>query len=572
MMSTDRLARLPSFRRQSTLLHGGLVALVALALACVFGVAIYRQIERDDGMALHVVAQNVARTLATGLDDRSRQVEALANDAELWSHGLSGPAVRAALERAKASTPHSSWLGVADVDGRVRESTSGILAGHSVAARPWFQQGLTQRHVGDVHGALLLSKFLPAPASGEPLRFVDFSAPIRRDGQVIGVLGQHGSWDWARAVVSLLAPENASALGLEIFIFDKSGLMIYSPANHAAAKARDEGVKNLAVREWLAAGGGATIARWEDGEPYLTAAVAMKVLRPESDLGWTVVVREPEAVAYASARGVLRWALVIGLASAAIAGSIANVVSLRMSRPLSRIAASAKDVACGRAGASIRIDTTNVELADLSLALSGMTRQLIASQEQLEERVRERTLELAEANKELYRLSRFDPLTGLMNRRAFEERMAIALASAKRSGGVLSLLIVDVDHFKNVNDRFGHEAGDRVLVRLAGLLCERLRETDAVARLGGEEFAVLLPETGEEGALRVAEQLLARAAGTEIAGVGRVTVSVGSATRRWSPQARDLLMRAADAALYDAKQAGRNRVRQSGDAELAPAV
>ncbi|BAQ45468.1 MULTISPECIES: sensor domain-containing diguanylate cyclase [Methylobacterium] len=169
------------------------------------------------------------------------------------------------------------------------------------------------------------------------------------------------------------------------------------------------------------------------------------------------------------------------------------------------------------------------------------------------------------AEAELALLSRTDPLTGLPNRRAFDETFERAFAEARRRSSPLGLLVVDADHFKRFNDRHGHEGGDRVLVALAGALSASARRPgDLVARLGGEEFAVLLPDTDAEGAARVAENvheavgcLLVEARDGP---VGRITVSIGLAfgMPRAGGEAAELL-RLADAALYEAKAAGRDR-------------
>jgi len=158
-----------------------------------------------------------------------------------------------------------------------------------------------------------------------------------------------------------------------------------------------------------------------------------------------------------------------------------------------------------------------------------------------------------------------DGLTGLNNRVFFDQAFEQQVLKAKRDGKPLSVLLFDVDHFKNVNDTYGHQVGDRVLTGVAKALGSRLRPTDVSARYGGEEFVLLLPETDATGAAVVAERLRQRVAETaHDIGNGatlRVTVSAGHATTQPGFLASaETLLASADAALYAAKHAGRNRV------------
>jgi diguanylate cyclase (GGDEF)-like protein len=155
--------------------------------------------------------------------------------------------------------------------------------------------------------------------------------------------------------------------------------------------------------------------------------------------------------------------------------------------------------------------------------------------------------------------ARTDPLTGLLNRRAFEELFELELERARRGGRNLSVLVGDLDGFKQVNDRLGHAAGDAALERLAADLEKWKRRIDAAARVGGEEFALLLPETDERGAFLVAERLRRAVLRTFSDDPLPITISFGLAS--WPEHGDDpeLLMRAADQALYAAKDLGRDR-------------
>jgi diguanylate cyclase (GGDEF)-like protein len=164
-----------------------------------------------------------------------------------------------------------------------------------------------------------------------------------------------------------------------------------------------------------------------------------------------------------------------------------------------------------------------------------------------------------------------DDLTGLSNKRRFREFVVKEAARADRFGHALSLLMLDLDEFKRVNDVHGHLAGDEVLRRVARVLDAESRWVDEAARYGGEEFALALPETDLTGALEVAERIRARIAATELSGDDgaarvRVTASIGVATLPGSAAGVEGLLAAADAALYEAKRAGRNRVAPAAEA------
>ncbi|HZU40035.1 MAG TPA: GGDEF domain-containing protein, partial [Solirubrobacteraceae bacterium] len=158
-----------------------------------------------------------------------------------------------------------------------------------------------------------------------------------------------------------------------------------------------------------------------------------------------------------------------------------------------------------------------------------------------------------------------DELTGLLNRNALETRIDELRAQAQLSGERVGLLVIDIDHFKAINDAHGHAKGDEVMRELAMRLAGRLRAYDSLYRIGGEEFAVLLPGAGREELSELSEQLRESVASAPVAGLP-VTISVGAA-RSWGGEelAWDELFLRADGALYCAKAAGRDRVRMAPD-------
>ncbi|KAA1188908.1 diguanylate cyclase [Pseudohalioglobus sediminis] len=180
----------------------------------------------------------------------------------------------------------------------------------------------------------------------------------------------------------------------------------------------------------------------------------------------------------------------------------------------------------------------------------------------LETEVAERTAELSEANRQLARVARVDHLTGLLNRRGFTEEAEGEIRRTFRSGKPFCVVLADVDNFKQFNDQYGHVCGDHVLKRTAALLQDRLREVDRVARWGGEEFILLLPETDTEGAAVVAEKLREAVEQNLVAFDDQrlsITMTFGIAAFR-KGESLDACIARADTALYHGKENGRNKV------------
>ena len=185
--------------------------------------------------------------------------------------------------------------------------------------------------------------------------------------------------------------------------------------------------------------------------------------------------------------------------------------------------------------------------------------QLHAQAESLRNLVAQRTHELLEKNSELEQLSITDRLTGLYNRLYLDRTLTREMATAQRSGNAFSLILIDVDKFKSVNDTYGHPVGDQVLIKVSEILQSRVRVTDVAGRWGGEEFLVICPATDADGAVEVAEKLRALIEQTEFTQARNCTASFGVSTYTEGDTIAALVTRT-DQALYSAKESGRNKV------------
>ncbi|SRR5260370_1768999 len=176
--------------------------------------------------------------------------------------------------------------------------------------------------------------------------------------------------------------------------------------------------------------------------------------------------------------------------------------------------------------------------------------------------LRARQIDLAKANEQLYFLATTDQLTNLKNRRFFLEKLEFEVERSCRYARPCSVAVIDADRFKAVNDIYGHDIGDKVLQTLSQTLLDELRSVDHVGRLGGEEFAILLPETDKESALDICRRLLSRIRGAKVMANAReinFTVSMGLTGIVQTGDAADAVLKRADQALYRAKELGRDR-------------
>lgn len=212
-----------------------------------------------------------------------------------------------------------------------------------------------------------------------------------------------------------------------------------------------------------------------------------------------------------------------------------------------------------------------IAVSAIGLILSVIIWKSFVRQARQEKYIQKQQTELETKNAMLDQLASFDSLTGLKNRRAFQETVRQEFARVKRNQVDAGLIIMDLDHFKNINDKYGHPTGDKILIQIAGILQQYLRDSDSIARWGGEEFALLLPETDIKGSCEIAERvrdLIAKRKfavdGSEeiislTASFGVAELSAGTETNE-AKASFEKAYRHADRALYKAKLNGRNRV------------
>lgn len=362
------------------------------------------------------------------------------------------------------------------------------------------------------------------------------SAPISQYGDMV-----RGSLHAAIDLPSLQPPlrnEDLSDAGV-MFLLDHDGRYIVASAGSSTS--RVDGVYAHTVPQAPSA---PVLKEYRNGlgESVLGSAIYL----PRID--GALVVEEPYNAIFAPVSSILWRTLAINLTIALLFSAIAYRVARSITRPIQELSDGVRRISEGETDVAIPETRSNDEIGVLTQAFNAMTNQIDRN------------------TKELERLSSTDELTQLHNYRFFKDYLSTEVDTGDEGGQPLALVLCDIDHFKEWNDKFGHARGDEILSTVADLLKNTCRESDLVTRYGGDEFAILAPNTGMEGALALAETLRAVVADAGIVddngGEHRpLTISTGVSV---FSETREKLFEEADRALFSAKRAGRNCVRAAG--------
>jgi len=360
---------------------------------------------------------------------------------------------------------------------------------------------------------------------------------------LIGVLGGKVHFDSVNAVLERFAPGESG----EAYVVTAGGSLITSSraSSQAIMESRVDPAMLIALEE---AAGATAEYRDRDGTDVLGT------LDRVPGMDWAVIAQVPRDEAYAPIVQLRNFALVLVVCLLFVVGAIAYILGALIVRPLSRLTDGAAEVA----GGDLSVDLPIVgggEVSYLTEVFNDMVARLRAGREALDAA----NESLRKKNEELQRLSITDGLTGLYNRRHLMDTLEAERRRTDRSERTFALLMVDVDHFKKFNDRFGHQAGDEVLLRVAGILRKCTRDVDFPGRYGGEEFCLLLSESTLEGAAEVGERVRVELAAVSFEGE-KITVSIGAAEYPTDGETVEAVLSSADTAMYQAKRRGRDRV------------
>lgn len=513
---------LARFRLRSLILWCSFLCLfLALAASFYATYQVKREVLLRDTLQAHrVYAEKLARVTENYLRSCRRLLFVTADD--LQTDSMDPERLQAMVDHLVHLSDLFNSMLVVDAKGVVLADSS-----HTV--------GLVGQRL--IHPFAKLAMAAQGPLTSQPFRspysgrwLVSLSQPIvdasgATKGYLAGTIYLHSP-----SIVRAILGEHSYEDGSYSYVVDSSGMLIY----HPVAEREGELVNNAAEQ---------AVRRGEQGAMRFVNQEGVDMLggyAPVPSVGWGIIVQKPTEWVMARVDSAVWRTMLYALPAILIAIVGILLLSRLIARPLRQLAAVASRMEDRDVNERLRgINGWYQEAADLRrgllLGVSAMGRRM----------------------GRLSRESASDPLTGVLNRRG----LTAALEALQVHNLPLVFITFDIDHFKKVNDQFGHHIGDLAVTRVANLVESQARSGDLVARLGGDEFMVVLPKTTLAGAAIFAERLRLSVAQTRIEDCSSLTLSIGIARMPDHGDEIEAVMQAADRALYDAKQSGRNRVR-----------
>ncbi len=546
----DRL----SVREQIALATVALCLLISFVIA--FGAAYVARQE-----AIRLIGREMVQISETAADRMDRHFQNVYHRVRSYTYfdnvrsAASGDPkqLRSSFDRLNASFPDFTWLAFVTKDGVVAAASDGQREDEVVAKEPWFVRGLQGPAIHEEPDFAGLEQAVRA-GNDTPVAFVKFSFPVYNyDNELAGVLVATVHWREIEDIRHAMEQN-----GDELIVVTKAGKVLLGSKGLRANYRVDEVEKLNRDKHGVLT----------DGEAQMLSGYSvLDGHRDYPGTGWGIIARRNTAVAFAAAQRmfwtIVGFGTVVAIFGIIVAGMIAN----RVSRPIRELTSAADRIGRDNGVTSLPRLRGSSEVIHLSTSLRSLMLRLGFVErltQAAEAKAAEEAKRFADDIASLRKLAETDPLTNLMNRRAFMATGADAMRYYQRYGRPIATLVVDIDHFKRFNDDYGHAAGDAVIRRTGELIAQTLRETDKVARFGGEEFVVLLREVNEHEAHELAERirLIVEESRTSFDGKElAVTVSIGCAAITGHDRDVEELIERADRALYAAKAAGRNCIR-----------
>jgi len=511
------------------------IILLTVLLSYVIGNESTKSVEESTGVSLAESAYQMSESMDQFMWSRSSELEVLSKLNVFQEPIIHKEEVDGSLEQLKKSLPVFSWVGYIDTQGHVISSTDPVLLDENISDQPVFKEGMKGPFYGDVHDA------------GATGQFVAYSTPIySKQGKLTGVLAAHLNWEWSREIEkSLLTPLQERLKGVEVFVISKEdNTVLLGPRGFEGKKMNSHALN-------IARSGNSSWILDLDGnkKSYLTGFSSSDGYLNYPGMGWTVIIRQPADEVVASVDQLEKFIVLGGMATAVLFGILGWFTAGWIVRPIHQITAAADLLS---SGVEAEIPTTE-RFKDVA-GLSSSLRILVSKLTQ-----QETTFNY------ISDMARHDALTGLPNKLALDDFLSHAVSRARQNHTTLSMLYLDLDGFKKINETLGHTFGDRLLQEASVRLLECTRDNEIVARIGGDEFVVIL-HTSEVKAMYETEVVAKRIISTinepfQIDGE-RIQVGCNIGAAVWTPESQDTseTLRLADEALYISKRSGKNRI------------
>ena len=539
-----------SLRTRFALTLAPLVFAVAGLFGGVVGQRSIDQLRERVGQSLAVDAQRIADRLNQEMSERSRDL-ALLGALDPVRNLQDVKSVQSLLDSLRRSEPDFLWLAVTDLQGNAIAATDGALAGNDLYSLTDLRDQLRGRPNSGADPLRIVRPGETEQPSIERQRQITISRPIRSaDGSAVGVIVAQLSWEWMRdSIRSLVTPDDDGVVNRQTLVVSSYDTVLIGPSEMVGRRLVIPEISRARVGIF-----GWSARLWPDNHDYIAgvnfAAGDRQFSGPGSlPMRWAVLIREDENTAFAPARQ-LRFAILLtGVALSLGIALLGWLISGLITRPLRQIAAAADGLRRGEA-VELPILRGSSEVEMLSSSLRAMVATLSSKQIKLDE------LESA---------TQHDTLTGLLNRAGLQSWLTRALAEARTEPSGLLVLVGDLDGFKQVNDSKGHGAGDNLLQEVARRLQSSVRSRDAVARIGGDEFVVVLHAPlglVDRLALETSHRLWSRVTEPYVIAGEQIAIGLSLGGAGWPEDDRqlDLVLNKADAALYAAKRAGKGRI------------
>jgi len=525
-VSTDRLTMLPTFTRFHLINLKNLIILLAFFVAFITlanGFFANYQVQRNQ-LLKHTLETNHAYTqkLAAATNNFiEAALQQLAYTAKIAENNLDNQTLLTAeVERLHLQTSSFNSVAIVNNEGyalAVSPNTLGILGDKLVSAgvletlqakKPL----VTTPYLSTVGNLLVLISYPLLDSSGNYLGYVGGTIYLKEKSILNDLLGNHFHKD-----------------GSYIYVVDKNKKIIYHPSQKRVGSYVEN---NEAINSVVKSISGAT---------QVTNSLGIEMLAgfsPITTTNWGVVAQRPVTATLSSLDDLMKRVVYRTLPLALFTFFIIWLLANYISRPLRQLATTAKEMDSPNAHTNLtEVNSWYFESKELKQAMLKGLGLLNTQINQLKQD------------------AATDPLTGAFNRRSLQ----LLLKQLEQKNIPFSVLAIDIDHFKKVNDTFGHAAGDKALIELTQIMRQISRTEDLIARTGGEEFLLILPNTSSISAQTIAERLRKLVAQTQLDPIGSIQVSIGIATLSANNNSSDEVLNQADEALYQAKRLGRNR-------------